>query len=65
MNSHKYEISVVSGDAEAKFVINAFDNRSAILAAAEMIANNKIKWSGIPDNEWEFLSVFDLGDDNE
>lgn len=57
-----YEINVVSGDAEANFTIPAASQRDAILIAAKFIANKKISWKGIPDTEWEFISIFDVGE---
>jgi hypothetical protein len=64
MKQNKYEVNIVSGDAEARIVLDASHQRDAILIAAQKIKNNEVNWIGIPNNEWEFLSVFSLGDDD-
>lgn len=55
-----YEVSLVSGDAEAKLLIQASNQRDAILLTAEKIKYNQVKWQGTPDKEWEFISVYSL-----
>lgn len=57
-----YEVNVVSGDAEANFVISAISQRDAILTAAKYIDTKQISWSGTPDTEWEFISIFEVGE---
>lgn len=63
MKTKMYEVSLVSGDAEANILISAFDHREVILLAAEKIAKKQVEWHGTPDSEWEFISVFPLEDD--
>jgi hypothetical protein len=59
----KFEVNIVSGDAQANFVVEAISQREAILLSAEMIKNKQIKWQGKPDQEWEFISIYQLDEE--
>lgn len=59
----KFEVNIVSGDAQANFVVESISQREAILLAAEMIKNKQIKWQGKPDQEWEFISIYPLDEE--
>lgn len=59
----KFEVSIVSGDAEANLLLEATSQRAAIYLAAEMIKNQKVKWQGKPDQEWEFISIYPLDEE--
>jgi len=63
MKQKKYEVNIVSGDAEAHIVIEAFSQRDAILIAAQKIKNNEVVWLGVPEGEWEFLSAYEIGEE--
>jgi hypothetical protein len=63
MKTKMYEVSLVSGDAEANLLISASNHRDVIFLTAEKIKNKQVKWHGTPDSEWEFISVFPLEDD--
>lgn len=60
MKPKMYEVSLVSGDAEANLLISAFSHREVIFLTAEKIKNKQVEWRGIPDSEWEFISVYSL-----
>lgn len=59
----KFEVSIVSGDAQANLVLEALSQRDVIYLAAELIKNNQVNWQGKPDQEWEFISIYPLDEE--